>query len=54
MFTQTGSCPKCGAPIYAPTIWMAVIPPPPQYTCACAAAASPYRIVTTNTTAVAR
>lgn len=35
MYTQVGTCPKCGAPIYVPTIWHAVIPPPPRYSCAC-------------------
>lgn len=35
MFTQVGSCLKCGAPIYVPSVWMGVVPPPPQYTCGC-------------------
>ena len=34
---QTGSCPKCGAPIYAETPWWAITPPPPIYTCNCTA-----------------
>lgn len=34
-WTQTGSCPKCGAPIYAPTFSWSIIPPPPHYTCNC-------------------
>lgn len=34
-FTQVGSCPRCGAPIYAPMMWHAVVPPPNQYTCGC-------------------
>ena len=35
MNTQTGSCPKCGAPIYSPSVWHGIVPPPPQYTCGC-------------------
>ena len=35
-----GSCPHCGAAIYYASPWMAVIPPPPQYTCTCRLAAS--------------
>ena len=37
MQTQTGSCPHCGAPIYAESPWFGVTPPPPIYTCACTA-----------------
>lgn len=36
MNTQVGSCPKCGAPIYVPTMWHSIMPPPPIYTCSCA------------------
>ena len=43
---QVGSCPHCGAPIYAPSPWNGVTPPPPQYTCACVA----HPIVTTAST----
>ena len=35
MNTKVGSCPKCGAPIYAPTVWHGILPPPPIYTCGC-------------------
>ena len=35
-WTVVGYCPKCGAPIYAPTVWMGVTPPPVYYTCECA------------------
>jgi hypothetical protein len=34
-YCPIGSCPHCGAPIYAPADWLAVIPPPSQYTCTC-------------------
>lgn len=37
MQTQIGSCPHCGAPIYAEGPWLGVTPPPPIYTCSCAA-----------------
>ncbi len=35
MYTQTSTCPKCGAPIYVPTMWHAVTPPPSSYSCNC-------------------
>jgi hypothetical protein len=34
-FTTVGHCPKCGAPIYSPTIWHGITPPPVTYTCDC-------------------
>src|SRR5574337_1129285 len=34
-YAQVGSCPRCGAPIYAPHIWHAIVPPPNHYTCGC-------------------
>jgi len=33
--TITGCCPKCGAPIYAPSVWQGITPPPITYTCMC-------------------
>ena len=33
--TIVGYCPRCGAPIYSPMVWMGVTPPPHEYTCAC-------------------
>jgi hypothetical protein len=48
--TQTGSCPHCGAPIYAPLAWWGVTPPPPQYTCNCTAHLRG-TVTTTGTTA---
>ena len=30
-----GSCPKCGAPIYAPSVWHGTLPPPSHHTCGC-------------------
>jgi len=35
MYTVAGTCPKCGAPIYVPSNWNAVTPPPTEYTCSC-------------------
>ncbi len=35
MYTQTSSCPQCGAPIYVPQMWHSVMPPPPYYSCNC-------------------
>lgn len=47
---KIGSCPKCGAPIYAESPWWGVIPPPPIYTCNCARTESQYTMVTTTDT----
>lgn len=33
--TIVGHCPVCGAPIYSPTVWHGINPPPPTYTCYC-------------------
>lgn len=35
MHTIVGHCPKCGSPIYAPSSWLAVIPPPSYPSCNC-------------------
>ena len=48
MQVQTSSCPKCGAPIYAESLWWSILPPPPIYTCGCTAA-SRRTYVTSNT-----
>lgn len=34
-FTQIGSCPKCGMPIWAPLAWSGILPPPSTPTCGC-------------------
>ena len=34
-WNQTGSCPKCGAPIYSESPFWSVTPPPPRYSCSC-------------------
>lgn len=34
-FIQVGTCPKCGAPIYSPSMWHGITPPPANYTCSC-------------------
>lgn len=41
MNIKTGSCPHCGAPIYASGVWGGITPP--VYTCSCV-----YRPATTN------
>ena len=46
MFAQTGNCLKCGAPIYAPTVWHSITPPPAQYSCSCNS--GNITVVTTN------
>lgn len=45
--TKVGSCPKCGAPIYSPTVWMGITPPPVTYTCMCVE--QPRTVTTTGT-----
>jgi len=47
MYTQVGSCPKCGAPIYSPSSWMAITPPPSYPSCSCNADSRP-RVYTTD------
>ncbi len=37
MFTQVGACPRCGSPIYSPSVWNGITPPPAQHTCGCTA-----------------
>jgi hypothetical protein len=33
--TVVSHCPHCGAPIYAPTAWWGIGPPPSTHTCGC-------------------
>jgi hypothetical protein len=35
MWTVIGHCPKCGAPIYVPSSWNSITPPPNTYSCSC-------------------
>jgi len=37
MQQQVGSCPICGAPIYAESPWWSILPPPSIHTCNCTA-----------------
>ena len=50
MHTQTGACPKCGSPIYSPSSWMSITPPPSYHTCGCFVTAPIQTTITTNTT----
>lgn len=34
-YVIVGHCPRCGAPIYAPMIWMGTTPPPSTPSCNC-------------------
>lgn len=47
-YTQISQCPQCGAPIYAPSSWMSILPPPNTYSCDCKPQRT--RIITTTTT----
>ena len=47
MHYQVGNCPKCGAPIYSPSVWGGVTPAPVTYSCACHA---PTTLITTTNT----
>jgi len=42
-----GYCPKCGAPIYSPSIWQGITPPPSTHTCMCYSG-TPTHYVTTS------
>lgn len=46
--TVVGSCPRCGAPIYSPTFYWSVTPPPITKTCSCFPETT--RTITTNST----
>lgn len=46
--TIVGYCPRCGAPIYSPMVWMGTTPPPASYSCACFASATPAYATSTN------
>lgn len=35
IFTAVGACPKCGAPVYAPSAWWGIMPPPSTPSCGC-------------------
>lgn len=35
MRTIVSYCPKCGAPIYVPTVWHGTSAPPNEFTCNC-------------------
>lgn len=37
-YAVVGHCPRCGAPIYAGSPYMSVLPPPNIYSCSCFAA----------------
>lgn len=45
-FTMISSCPWCGAPIYAPSVWHGITPPPATYSCSCVPQP---KVVTTTT-----
>lgn len=34
-YATVGACPKCGAPVYAPSTWGGILPPPSTPSCAC-------------------
>ncbi len=43
-----GSCPHCGAPIYSPSMWHAVCPPPAYKSCLCISTAKQQEVGTTT------
>jgi len=45
-WTQVGTCPKCGAPMYVPMVWHGVLPPTPRRSCGCF---PPQTIITSGT-----
>lgn len=46
-WSQCGSCPKCGAPIWLPMVYHSVLPPSPRFTCGCVR----FGVITTTSTA---
>lgn len=34
-YVVAGYCPHCGAPLYVPSAWWGITPPPVTYSCAC-------------------
>lgn len=46
--TIIGACPRCGAPIYSPTVWHGITPPPVTYTCVCYPQAQGMTMTITN------
>lgn len=50
---QVGSCPRCGAPVYAESPWHGITPPPSRPSCGCAGGLGyPSEITTTPNTGV--
>ena len=49
-WVQSGSCPKCGAPIYIETPWWGITPAPTRYSCMCHRETQQYEVVTTTDT----
>ncbi len=49
MYSIASHCMRCGAPIYVPTMWHSISPPPPSFTCSCFPQPT---VVTTNNTSV--
>ena len=47
-YMQAGTCPRCGCPIYQPTVWHGILPPPATRGCACFPP-SVRTVTTTNT-----
>lgn len=35
-YTIVGACPRCGAPVYAPSVYHSILPPPSYPSCNCA------------------
>jgi len=46
-YATVGSCPRCGAPIYAESPWFSILPPPSRPSCSCFPQSE---TITTNTT----
>lgn len=49
-YVSVGSCPKCGAPIYAESPYWSTLPPTSVHTCNCASPMNYTITYTTNTT----
>lgn len=49
MFTIVGNCPQCGSPLYIPSVWHGITPPPTTRSCWCPVRTpSPVTVTVTN------
>lgn len=47
-YTQVSVCPKCGSPIYIPSVWGGITPPPTTHSCNCYTKTNKIKTTTAN------